>query len=198
MRAGSMNAAIMPPLRPLSLSRRGRRPGSERALHQHDVDPIAELEADRRQQADADEAERLVQPDRRPLLAPADHRHHLPIAEPAAAPDQIGQQGPTDAAADLVRRDIDRILERETVGRARAVRPGIAIADDPAVALGDQIRQTAGEDLVPAGPPGEPDWPARELPWPPRELAGSSWEPPGPPGWPPRGAPRRLSRWPGE
>ena len=56
-----------------------------------------------------------------------------------AALDQRHQQGLADAAAVHVGCDIDRVLDREAIGRPRAVGPGIGIAGERAVDLGDEI-----------------------------------------------------------
>src|SRR6185437_5552013 len=53
-----------------------------------------------------------------------------------------------DAAPDLGRVDVDRVLEREAVGGSRPKQTGIAISDDPSGAFADEIRQTARQDLV--------------------------------------------------
>src|SRR5947208_5273924 len=133
--------------------RRSVRARPELPLHQDDIDPAAEFETDRRQYPDRGETEPLMQADRTERLAAADHRDHLPVAELAAPRDHLFQEGPAEAAADLAGLDIDRILDRETIGDAWPERPGIAIADDPAGALGDEVRQAALDDL--AAPTGD-------------------------------------------
>src|ERR1700687_6221054 len=102
-----------------SLVRQGIRARPEPSLHHDDIDPAAELETDRRQDADMREAQLLMQTDRAGGLAPADHRHHLPVAEFAATRDHLLQQGPAEAAADLAGLDIERILDRKTIRHAR-------------------------------------------------------------------------------
>src|SRR6202035_3834945 len=84
-----------------SLVRQGIRARPELPLHHDDIDPAAELETDRGQHADMREAQRLVQTDRTGSFAPADHHHHLPVAELAATRDHLLQQGPAKAAADF-------------------------------------------------------------------------------------------------
>src|SRR5205807_3452778 len=94
-----------------------------------------------------------MQADRAERLAAADYRDHLPVAEFAAPRDHLFQEGPAEAAADLAGLDIDRILDREPIGDAWPERPGIAIADHPAGAFGDEVRQAALDDL--AAPTGD-------------------------------------------
>src|SRR5271166_1583764 len=115
----------------------------ECSLHQYDVDPAPEFEPDRAQYPGVCEAERAVQPDRRPLLAAADDRHHLPVPQRRAVVDQAPEQGAADAAAEFAPIDIDRVLERKTIGRAGAVKVDVAIAENLPIALGDEVRQTA-------------------------------------------------------
>src|SRR5213076_2803821 len=52
---------------------------------------------------------------------------------------------------DLAGIDIDRVFQRIAIANAWSERAGIAIADDPPGALGDEIRQAARHDL--ASPP---------------------------------------------
>src|SRR5260370_37009172 len=133
--------------------RRSVRARPELPLHHDDIDPAAEFETDRRQYADRGETEPLMQADRAERLATADHRDHLAVAELAAPRDHLLEQGPAEAAADLAGLDIDRILDREPIRDARPERPGVAITDPAAGALGDQVRQAALDDL--AAPPGD-------------------------------------------
>src|SRR5436190_9599927 len=97
-----------PPAMACALSGQGVGPLAQRALHQHDVDPPAELETDRLENADLPKTERLVEADRGDGLAPADHRDHLAVAELGATREQRRQQRPADAAPDFRRVDIDR------------------------------------------------------------------------------------------
>src|ERR1700758_547522 len=98
------------------------RPQAEGTLHQHDIDPAAEFEADGRQYAHPSKAQCSVQADRRPGLAAADDRDHLSIAEYRAAVEEAAQPDTADAASDFRRIDIDRVFEREPIGRAQTVR----------------------------------------------------------------------------
>src|SRR5437879_5309043 len=83
----------------------------KRALHQHDIDPAAEFETHRREDADMRKTERLMQPDRRNRLLPADDGDHLAIAEVGRTNEERFQQRPADAASGFGRIDIDRIFE---------------------------------------------------------------------------------------
>ena len=80
----------------------------------------------------------------------ADDRDHLAPAARGRALDHAVQQQPPDAAPPRPARDVDRILDREAVGRPRAVDPGIGVAGDAAVELGDQIGQPGRPDRLPA------------------------------------------------
>src|SRR5581483_2515879 len=101
----------------------------------------AELETHRMQRADHVEAGLFMQRDRGDMRAVADHRDHLPPGAELTSRDQCGQQRTTDPAACLCMIDIDRILQAETVGRARAIRTGIAVAKHASAAVGDEIGQ---------------------------------------------------------
>src|SRR5580700_2805879 len=90
---------------------------TECSLHQDAVDPAAEFEPDRGQKTGSAKTERLVQPDRRPLIAAADHGNHLAIAEFAAAFDQGRQQGSANAATDFRGVDVYRIFKGQPIGR---------------------------------------------------------------------------------
>ena len=81
------------------------------------IDPAAEFEPDRGQETGLRKTERLVQTDRRPLVAAADHGNHLPIAEFATALEEGREQGSADAATDFSNVDVNRILEGEPIGR---------------------------------------------------------------------------------
>src|SRR5689334_17268463 len=84
-----------------NLRRRHCRARTERSLHQDAVDPIVEFEPDRGQKTGSRKTERLVQPDRRPLIAAADHGNHLAITEFAATFDEGREQRSADAATDF-------------------------------------------------------------------------------------------------
>ena len=115
------------------------RPRPERALHQHGVEPAAELEADVLDRADEAEAGGAVQFDRWRLRRVADDCDHL--AKPALLRlgDEPVEQRPADAAAMQRRRHVDRILDAEAIGRTRPVGARIGIAGERAVGLGHQI-----------------------------------------------------------
>ena len=69
------------------------------------------LEADRPQQSGALKAVRLVQPDGGRIIAVADNRDHLAIAERRASLDQRRQQDAADAPTVQGGVHIDRILK---------------------------------------------------------------------------------------
>lgn len=100
------------------------------------------FEADALEDADAREAEGLVQVERG-LVAGLDIGDHLPIAGAGAGLEQCRQQFAADAGVQVVRVHVDRVLQRVTVGGAFAERDRIGIADDDAVQLGDEMRQPA-------------------------------------------------------
>src|ERR1700722_15454437 len=117
MMPGSTASAMLTPLiGSTNLTRRRRCAGTERSLHEDAVDPTSEFEPDRGQEAGSRKTERLVQPDRRPLVAAADHGNYLAIAEFAAAFDEGGEQDSANAATDFRGVDVNRIFEREPIG----------------------------------------------------------------------------------
>src|SRR5215472_9619828 len=120
------------------------------ALHQCDVDPAAEFGADRRQQANPGKPERAMEPDRRPLIAAADDGHHLPVAKLGADLDEGAKQRSPITAAKLGLVDINRIFDREAVGRTCPIEACIAEADDAPSPLRDEMGQPAAEDLAPS------------------------------------------------
>src|SRR5262245_31198253 len=124
--------------------------GPEGPLHEHAVDPAAELEAHGAQCARAQETARRVHADRRLVRAVADHGDDLPVAEVRAAPDQLVEQPLADAAAGHVVPDVDRVLERVAVGAARAVRRAVTVAGDVDAVFSDQVGQAAPADLAEA------------------------------------------------
>src|SRR5689334_22400640 len=81
--------------------------GAECALHLDDIDPAAELEADRLEDADGAEPEALMQADRAAVAAVADHRDHLAVPLRLAVGDQRFQQHPPDSLPCTVGADID-------------------------------------------------------------------------------------------
>src|SRR5438477_1797108 len=95
---------------------------AERALHQHRVNPTAELEPDRREDADVGKAQRFVQADRGDRLAATDHGDHLAVAEFGAAFDQGREQPAADPAPHFAGIDIDRVLERVAVANSGTAR----------------------------------------------------------------------------
>jgi hypothetical protein len=66
-------------------------------LHQHSVDPLAELESDRFQRSHCAEAETFMQHKRSRVLAIADNGKHLPPWSLLAPLDQFREQRSADA-----------------------------------------------------------------------------------------------------
>src|ERR1700730_701607 len=133
-----------------NLGRRRRCARTKRSLHQDAVDPAAEFEPDRPQETGSRKPERLVQPDRRPLAAAADHGNHLAIAELAAAVEEGREQGPADAATDFRGVDVNRIFEGEPIGRPCTVSRSVAVSDHPSRSLNYQIGQFERKNIPPA------------------------------------------------
>ena len=113
----------------------------EGPLHQDRIHPAAELEADGIEPADLAKALAAVQAYRAGVGAVTDDGQHLSPRTVLAALDQGRQQFPADPVARKAVADINRVLDRVTIGRARTVGGGIAVAHDAAVHLGHQIGQ---------------------------------------------------------
>ena len=120
------------------------------ALQQRRVDPAAVLETDRLQHAGRLEAERAMQRRRAAGAAVGDHRDHLPPRAGLATFDQRGEQRAADPAPALRIVDVDRILDREAVRAARAVRRRVRVAGHAAVAFGDEVWQPVAQHRVAA------------------------------------------------
>src|SRR6516165_8894948 len=88
---------------------------------------------------------------RRPRVAAADDRDHLPVAELGATVEQGREEAAAEPAPDFRLVDIYRVFEREPIRRAQPVRSGIAVAENPPRSFGDQVRQAASKDSAPAG-----------------------------------------------
>ena len=116
---------------------------AQRALHHHGVEPAAEFEADRGMGADQCEAQAAVQADRAGIGGIADHRDHLAVAAGLAVRDQPPQQQSADPAPMHGGRQIHRVLDGKSIGRARAIGAGIGVADQLAVELGREIGEAA-------------------------------------------------------
>src|SRR4051812_3707842 len=129
----------------MSSSRRQRVARPQRALHQHAVEPAAELEADILNGADHPKAAGGMEAYGGGLRRIADHRHHLAFAERRALLDQHRQQRPADALPDRILVDIDRVLDGELVGRTRPPVAGIGVAQHSAIALGHEVGQAEFE-----------------------------------------------------
>ena len=106
-RRGSFSAAVS-----------GRRAvaRSEPSLQDRRIDPAAELEADRSQDACVRKAVALVEGDRGGVCAVADDRDHLPPRAGLAAGDDRGEQRRSEPPPVRVLGDVDRILDREAIG----------------------------------------------------------------------------------
>jgi hypothetical protein len=77
----------------------------------------------------------------------ADDRDDQAQVECLATLQQRRQELTADACALAVGRDVDRVLDRELVGRACAVGIGIGVASDCARLLGDQIGEALAEHV---------------------------------------------------
>ncbi len=94
-----------------------------------------------------------MQGDGRHILAIPDHRDHLAAFALETAGDEGGEQQVSDAPAAQVVVNIDRVLDRESIGRPQTVRRRIAVADHHAIPLGDEVRQATVEDV--GAPPAQ-------------------------------------------
>src|SRR5688500_17914783 len=101
---------------------------TERALHDHAVDPAAELEAHRPQCAGVRETEAAMERDRAGIRAVADHCDHLTPPSTLAARDQLAKKRRSDALATHALGDVDRVLDGVAVGGPRAIARGVAVA----------------------------------------------------------------------
>src|SRR5687768_3345634 len=106
------------------------------------------LEADALEHAHLAESRLAVQADGRRVGAVADHGEHL-APGPAAAPvhERLQERGAhAAAAAPLV--DVDGVLERESIRRARAIGAGVAVAGNRAVELGHDVGLARSDDRL--------------------------------------------------
>jgi hypothetical protein len=125
----------------LSQGRLCRSP-AEFALHQDAVNPASMLEPNRRQEADAAEPEALVQDNRGSIAVIPDYRHDLAVSGIAAAGNECSQKRAADTASHGARRDIDRILSGEAIGRAQAVGSRVGeVEDGVRSAGGHEVRE---------------------------------------------------------
>ncbi len=109
--------------------RNRRRAFAERALHHHRVEPATEFEADIAVRADHLKTRARMHADRSEVGRIADHRDHHAIAALFCLSDQRLHQPGADPLALCLRVEIDRVLDCESIGRARPVGPCISIAD---------------------------------------------------------------------
>src|SRR5579859_4404631 len=117
---------------------------SERPLHHGHVDPAAKLEPGLRNGTDAGEALRGVEGDRRRVVA-ADAGDQAMAAGGLTLGNQSLEQLAANAVAGAVGMHVDGVFDCISVALARAKVRGIAITDDFAVQLCDQIRKAASE-----------------------------------------------------
>ena len=129
------------------LAGRGAGAGTEGPLHDHHVDPPVELAPDRLHHAGVIEAAAAVHADRSGILRVSDHRQHLPQSERRAAFDQRIQQALADAASHGVRRDVDRVFDRVSIGCARTEVIRVGIPEDSFRRLGDEVRKAVAGDV---------------------------------------------------
>src|SRR4029450_7972787 len=100
------------------------RAGPQRPLHQHAVEPTAELEADIVECADHAEAGGAMQLDGGNIGGIPDHRAPLPEPTHFCLGDQPLEQRAAYSAALRYRRDVDRILHAPAISRAGAMGAG--------------------------------------------------------------------------
>jgi hypothetical protein len=100
--------------------------GSQHPLHEHDVEPLAELPSDLALGADDLETQRFVQPDRG--VVPSDDPGHDGVEAPGHRDgDDLGEKGPADPPTPEVVVDVDRVLDGGGVGGSNpAICPAIS------------------------------------------------------------------------
>src|SRR5271168_5038577 len=91
-----------------------------------------------------------MQCDRAGIGGVADDRKHLAPGSALASADQFVEQRGAYAAAAPAVGDIDRILDREAIGRTRAISGGVGEARGVASRLGDEIGQAELNRRAPA------------------------------------------------
>ncbi len=89
----------------------------------------------------------FVNANRGQVFAVADHGDHAVEATCGAQVHQFQQKRLADAAAGRFRRQIDAVLDAIFIGRARAKRRGIGIAEDGIAFRRHQIGQAQGLDM---------------------------------------------------
>ncbi len=89
-----------------------------------------------------------MQGDGRHILAVPDHRDHLAAFALGTAGNEGGEQQISGAPVAQALVNIDRVLDREPIGRPRTVRRRIAVADHHATQVGDEVRQATAEDAA--------------------------------------------------
>src|SRR5690348_10793044 len=85
---------------------------------------------------------------RGPLVATANDGNHLPVTKRGGLLDHSRQKGAADAAAALRGVDIDRILKRKPISRARSVGGSITVSEEACAPLGNEIRQSSCNDVT--------------------------------------------------
>ncbi len=87
---------------------------------------------------DALEPKGLVQPEGRRIVG-IHIADHLPEAGGGAGIDELAEQCPPDAAAEMIVAHVDRVLHRVAIGGPLAEQHHIGIADHPPVDDGDEM-----------------------------------------------------------
>src|SRR5512140_3649790 len=103
--------------------------GAERPLHEDGVEPAVELVADALEPADFSEAEPGMERKRLPDLT-RDDRDDLARAGRRGFGQEGRQERAADAAPNRERRDVDRVLDGEAIGRPRPPARAVGIAHD--------------------------------------------------------------------
>src|ERR1700720_1379814 len=86
-----------------------------------------------------------MQLDGRRISTVADDRDHLTPAAQFALPDQLAEQQPSDAFAEMVRMNVDGIFNRESISRPRTVHAGVSIARHDPMTFYYQVRKAFRE-----------------------------------------------------
>ena len=126
----------LPPTRPRLFRHRTRCPRRPPMLYHHRVEPTAER-AKLGMRADHLEIAARVHAIEPALAGIADHRDHLPPAARLASAISRGNSASRCRGADAPV-EIDRVLDREAIGRPRPIGAGIAAAGDATIDYGDE------------------------------------------------------------
>ena len=93
--------------------------GTQRQLHQHDVEPATELVTNGGERTAGAEARAAMQRNRGALRRVADDGNHAAEARIGGTTNQRRKQGPAQPATLRLRRNVHRILDREPVRRTQ-------------------------------------------------------------------------------